>query len=138
VAVSAVSTAGALAIDMRSYQRFLLLLGAVFVPLLGVLVADWLLAGAHYAEGRIFRAPSVRVGPIVAWVAGFVTYEWLYQPADLGFWTRALSHLPTPSYAVGASVPGFVVAFLLTAAFGWLGSARAAARARREPLVRPD
>ena len=46
--------------------------------------------------------------------------------------------LPTPSYAIGASVPGFVVAFLLTSAFVWLGSARAAARARREPLVRPD
>jgi nucleobase:cation symporter-1, NCS1 family len=138
VAVSAVSTACALAIDMRSYQRFLLLLGAVFVPLLGVLVADWLLAGAHYTEARIFRAPPFRVGPVIAWVAGFVAYEWLYQPTNLGFWTRALSHLPTPSYAIGASVPGFVVAFLLTAVFGWLGSARAAARARREPLVRPD
>jgi NCS1 family nucleobase:cation symporter-1 len=138
VGTAALSTAGALAIDIRSYQRFLLLLGAVFVPLLGVLVADWLLAGAHYTEDRIFRSPAVRVGPIVAWIAGFVAYEWLYQPADLGFWTRTLHHLPTPSYAIGASVPGFVVAFLLASAFVWLGSARAAARARREPLVRPD
>src|SRR5919197_1039582 len=67
VATSAVSTAGALAIDMRSYQRFLLLLGAVFVPLLGVLVADWLLAGARYTPQRIFRGPTVRPGMIVAW-----------------------------------------------------------------------
>src|SRR6059058_1104775 len=80
VVVSGVSTAGALAIDMRSYQRFLLLLGAVFVPLLGVLVADWLLAGAHYTEQRIFGAPTVRVGSIAAWLTGFVVYEWLYQP----------------------------------------------------------
>jgi putative hydroxymethylpyrimidine transporter CytX len=138
VGVSAIATAGALAIDMRSYQRFLLLLGAVFVPLLGVLVADWLLAGARYTEERIFRGPSVRPAPIAAWIAGFVAYEWLYQPADLGFWTRLVHHLPTPQYAVGASVPGFVVAFVLTAVFTWLGSARAAARARREPLVRPD
>ncbi len=138
VVTAAVSTAGALAIDMRSYQRFLLLLGAVFVPLLGVLVADWLLAGAHYRKERIFGSAPFRPGPIVAWVAGFIAYEWLYQPTDLGFWTRLLDHLPTPSYAIGASIPGFVVAFLLTSAFVWLGSLRAAARGRREPLVRPD
>jgi purine-cytosine permease-like protein len=55
VCVSSLATVGALAIDMRSYQRFLLLLGAVFVPLLGVLVADWLLAGAQYTPATIFR-----------------------------------------------------------------------------------
>jgi nucleobase:cation symporter-1, NCS1 family len=132
-----IATAGALAIDMRSYQRFLLLLGAVFVPLLGVLVADWLLKGAHYTRADVFESPAVRLGPILAWLAGFGVYEWLAQPADLGFWSRWLDHLPTPSYQVGASVPSFVVAFLLTAAAVKLGSARAAARARREPLARP-
>src|SRR3989442_6004782 len=68
---SVVATAGALAIDMRGYQRFLLLLGAVFVPLLGVLVADWLLAGAPYTRHHIFEGPIFRPGNIVAWVAGF-------------------------------------------------------------------
>jgi nucleobase:cation symporter-1, NCS1 family len=131
---SVLATGGALAIDMRSYQRFLLLLGAVFVPLLGVLVADWTLRGAHYSRADVFDGPAVRPGPIVAWISGFVAYEWLSQPVDLGFWTRWLSHLPTPSYAVGASLPSFVVAFLLTAVAVRLGSARAAARARREPL----
>jgi putative hydroxymethylpyrimidine transporter CytX len=126
VLASGLATAGALAIDMRSYQRFLLLLGAVFVPLLGVLVADWLLAGAHYGSSHIFAAPVWRPGAIVAWVVGFLTYEWLYQPADLGFWTRWLSHLPTPSYQIGASVPSFAAAFLLTAAAVKLGSAGAA------------
>src|SRR2546423_503107 len=138
VGTAAVSTIGALAIDMRSYQRFLLLLGAVFVPLLGVLVADWLIAGAHYTEEKIFGSPAIRPGPIAAWVAGFIAYEWLYQPTDLGFWTRTVHHLPAPSYAIGASLPGFVVAFLLASAFIWLGSTRVAARTRREPLVRPD
>jgi putative hydroxymethylpyrimidine transporter CytX len=133
VGASVLATAGALAIDMRSYQRFLLLLGAVFVPLLGVLVADWLLRGAHYERADVFEAPAVRPGPILAWIAGFLVYEWLAQPADLGFWTSWLGNLPTPSYAIGASLPGFVVAFLLTAAAVRLGSARAAARARREP-----
>ena len=135
VGVAVLATAGALAIDMRSYQRFLLLLGAVFVPLLGVLVADWLLRGMHYTRDDVFAAPALRPGSIVAWLAGFFVYEWLYQPTDLGFWSRWLAELWTPHYEIGASVPSFVVAFLLTAAAGWLGSARAAARARREPLA---
>ena len=135
VGASVLATGGALAIDMRSYQRFLLLLGAVFVPLLGVLVADWLLAGMHYTRKHVFAGPAVRPGPIAAWVVGFLVYEWLYQPADLGFWSRWLGHLPTPAYRFGASVPSFVAAFLLTAAAVTLGSARAAARARREPLA---
>ncbi len=137
VCVSIAATAGALAIDMRSYQRFLLLLGAVFVPLLGVLVAHWLLAGAHYTPRDIFEGPVVRPGSIAAWAAGFFLYEWLYQPADLGFWTRLLHHLPTPSYQIGASLPSFVVAFLLTGVAAKLGSAYALARGRREPLARP-
>jgi putative hydroxymethylpyrimidine transporter CytX len=137
VGASVLATGGALLIDMRGYQRFLLLLGAVFVPLLGVLVADWLLAGAHYARAHIFDGPAVRPGSIAAWLAGFAVYEWLAQPAGLGFWTRWLGHLATPSYRVGASLPGFLTAFLLTALVVKLGSARAAARARREPLARP-
>ena len=36
---------GALLIDLRNYQPFLFLLGSFFVPLFGVLLADWLLAG---------------------------------------------------------------------------------------------
>jgi NCS1 family nucleobase:cation symporter-1 len=137
VGASVLATAGALAVDMRSYQRFLLLLGAVFVPLLGVLIADWLLAGAHYTREHVFNGPALRPGPIVAWLAGFVVYEWLYQPADLGFWSSWLSHLPTPSYQIGASVPSFAVAFSLTALSVSLGSARAPARPRREPRARP-
>lgn len=137
VGASVLATAGALAIDMRSYQRFLLLLGAVFVPLLGVLLADWLLAGAHYTREHVFAGPAIRPGAIAAWAAGFFVYEWLYQPVDLGFWSRWMAELPTPSYQVGASVPSFLTAFLLTAVAVKLGSARAAARARREPLARP-
>jgi nucleobase:cation symporter-1, NCS1 family len=134
VTASILATGLALAIDMRGYQRFLLLLGAVFVPLLGVLVADWLARGMRYTRADVFEGPALRPGPIVAWVVGFLVYEWLYQPTSLGFWSDWLGHLWTPTYKIGASIPSFVVAFLLTAGAGWLGSARAAARARREPL----
>src|SRR6266536_1927735 len=45
IAVSTiVATGGALLINLRSYQTFLFLLGSFFVPLLGVLIADWLVS----------------------------------------------------------------------------------------------
>src|SRR5437867_3357301 len=102
VGASLTATVGALAIDMRSYQRFLLLLGAVFVPLLGVLLADWILRGARYTAADIFEGPRFRPGLIVAWVAGFLLYEWLYQPTDLGFWSDWLRH---PLLFLGVSLP---------------------------------
>src|SRR5207244_12102792 len=58
--VAAGATVGAALIDLRSYANFLYLLGSVFVPLFGVLLADWLLAGAHYTREHIFEAPAVR------------------------------------------------------------------------------
>ena len=49
-------------IDLRNYQPFLFLLGSFFVPLFGVLLADWLLAGRHYArDGRLRRRRSCAV-----------------------------------------------------------------------------
>jgi NCS1 family nucleobase:cation symporter-1 len=116
-----ISTAAALTFDLTQYQRFLLLLGAFFVPLFGVLLADWLLAGMHYSEAEIFRGPPFRPGMILAWLAGFSVYEWLAQPAGLGFWTRLLAQLHPPHSQVGASLPSFAVALALGAAVAWAG-----------------
>src|SRR5918999_1215107 len=56
--VMATAVAGALVIDLVSYQSFLLLLGSVFVPLFAVLLADWLAAGARYTPADVFDAPA--------------------------------------------------------------------------------
>ena len=73
-------------IDLAPYQEFLLLLGAFFVPLFGVLLADWLVAGAHYRRSDFFAAPALRPGLIAAWLAGFALYQWL-QPVGPSWWT---------------------------------------------------
>ncbi len=53
--VAVVATGLALVLSFGgAFENFLLLLGSFFVPLLGVLVADWLLAGCRYTEERIF------------------------------------------------------------------------------------
>jgi purine-cytosine permease-like protein len=125
VAVAVLATAISLGVNLTQYQQFLLLLGAFFVPLFGVLLADWLVAGRHYSSDRIFRGPAWRPGMIASWLAGFLLYEWIAQTQGLGFWSRLLAHLHPPGSGIGASLPGFAASFTLA-----LGVA-VAAQARR-------
>jgi len=108
--VTAAAVAGALVVDFTSYQSFLLLLGSVFVPLFAVLLADWLAAGRHYTERDVFEAPAWRPGLVLAWVAGFALYQWLF-PTGPGWWVDAVGNLSPPDWSIGATVPSFLVSF---------------------------
>ena len=139
VAVSATATIGAIVINLRSYERFLFLLGSVFVPLFGVLLADWLLAGAHYRERDFFSGPAVRVEQLAAWVIGFVLYQWL-SPQGPSWWTDLVAHAHPGHASWTASLPSFAAAFVLATAAGLLLPREDVARARRgsrQPLARP-
>jgi nucleobase:cation symporter-1, NCS1 family len=135
VIVASVATAGAIAIDLGNYLTFLFLLGSVFVPLFGVLLADWLVRGAHYAARDIFEAPLVRWERLVAWIAGFALYQWL-SPVGPSWWTDAVGHLEPGHARLTASLPSFAAAFGLTLLAAWIDSARAGARRSRESLAR--
>jgi NCS1 family nucleobase:cation symporter-1 len=124
VLVTSVATLGALVLDFAGYQSFLLLLGSVFVPLFAVLLADWLVAGAHYTPEDVFSAPAWRPGLIGAWVAGFALYQWLF-PTGPGWWVDAVENLRPPDWGIGATVPSFLVAFGLAVVVALL--------TRREP-----
>ncbi|HZO96439.1 MAG TPA: cytosine permease [Gaiellaceae bacterium] len=114
-ATAAVATGGALVVDLRNYQPFLFLLGSFFVPLFGVLLADWLLSGRRYGRDDVFAAPAFRPELVVAWLAGFCLYQWLY-PDGPGWWTRLVEHAhPHALPWGGASLPSFAAAFALTA-----------------------
>jgi len=130
---AATATVGSLLIDLRNYQPFLYLLGSFFVPLFAVLLADWLLAGAHYGGDAVFRVPELRLEMIGAWLVGFALYQWL-SPQGPAWWTRIVSHFhPHASPWGGASLPSFAAAFGLallarlatrrTAAVDFAGSA---------------
>ena len=115
--VAVLATAGALTIELRQYETFLLLLGSAFVPLFGVLLADWLLAGRRYEPDDVFRSPRVRPAAIAAWVAGFALYHWLHEP-PLGpsWWTEIVERTNPPQLGVGATLPSFAVSFALAVA----------------------
>jgi nucleobase:cation symporter-1, NCS1 family len=139
VLVSATATVGAIVIDLRNYQTFLFLLGSVFVPLFGVLLADWLLAGGHYRERDVFQGPAVRLEQLGAWFVGFGLYQWL-SPQGPSWWTNLVDHLHPGHATWTASLPSFAAAFVLATAAGLLRpreNVTGAGRRSREPLARP-
>ena len=113
VGCSVVATIAALSLDLTQYSQFLYLLGAFFVPLFGVLLADWVRRGLHYEPRDVFEGPAVRPGMIVSWLAGFMLYEWLAQSSGLGFWTDFLAKLHPLHSQIGASLPSFGLSFAL-------------------------
>ena len=112
VLTTSVGALGALLLELSSFQSFLFLLGSCFVPLFAVLLADWLAAGRRYDADDVFSAAAVRGGPIVAWIAGFVAYQWL-SPTGPDWWVDQVNRLEPPAWGIGATLPSFAVSFLL-------------------------
>src|SRR6185437_2013722 len=119
LAVAAVATAGTFVVDLVHYQDFLYLLGSFFVPLFGVLLAQWL-AG----ERDPFGAPRIRPAQIVAWLAGFCLYQWL-APVGPDSWIHLVDHTHPGRGAIGGSLPSFGLSFVLSVALTLAGRARA-------------
>ena len=119
VASATIATVGALTIELRNYEAFLLLLGSFFVPLFGVLLADWLLAGMRYTRRDLFHGPAFRVELIGAWLVGFALYQWLH-PTGPSSWIDLVERTHAGELEIGATLPSFLAAFLIAAGFGAL------------------
>jgi putative hydroxymethylpyrimidine transporter CytX len=119
--VGAAATGLALTVDLTSYEPFLFLIGAVFVPLVGVfLVAYALLRRRGWDVSD--TAPS-RPLLLLPWAAGFVAYQLTLPTALTGpgagwtaWWTARQAQLGIdPANGWSASLVSLGVAALLTA-----------------------
>src|ERR687895_521174 len=134
VALGAVATLAAVLVDdLARYENFLFLLGALFVPLFGVLAADWyVLARRRYDVAAMYRRDGpykgVRWPAVLVWLLGFLVYNWI-NPGTVTAWVSLVEELfagllglPFPLSArlpwLGASVTAFLVAFLVMLAVG--------------------
>ena len=127
--VAMLATAGALAVNLTKYPQFLscsaLLRPALRRPARRLAPPR---APLH-ARGHL-RGPAFRPGMIAAWLVGFLVYEWIAQTAGLGFWTDFWHrHQPPDWLPFGASIPSFVVTFVLAFAVSVATRARVAAPA---------
>ncbi len=122
--VGGLAIAGALVIDLARYQSFLFLLGSFFVPLFGVLAADFLYGSRNPVQ--------IRWSGIAAWLAGVALYQWI-QPTGPAWWVDAVERVPGAGlFTGGASLPSFALAFVLFAALRY---AHAPTRRRRARLA---
>jgi nucleobase:cation symporter-1, NCS1 family len=138
IVISAVTTAGALFLNISDYENFLILLGSVFVPMSAVLIVDFfVLAKGHWDLSP--QAPT-RWLMLLPWAAGFVTYQ-LINPGYISWWVSAWTHLAqaigfTPQVWMSASICSFAVAAAATLVAGGLTSAaRRRARRTRQPVT---
>ncbi len=120
VLIGALTTVLALVMDMSQYQGFLTLLGSVFVPMCGVLVADYFLRGNAKRWNTSGQAPS-RWSMLIAWMLGLITYQ-LINPGAVGAWSTMWTNTAhwlgfTPQSWMSASVFSFVVAGVLAYLF---------------------
>ncbi len=138
---AAVFALGAAVLDPFDFGDAFLLLGAAFVPLLGVLLASMLVRNwwlKTTAKTRIDPDGRLRIitgsvsppvfGGTLAWALGFLLYNWA-APLEVPVWTAGMSlvfgdlmGLPFPAGIPGlsATVLGFVAAFLVTVAAAML------------------
>jgi putative hydroxymethylpyrimidine transporter CytX len=118
VAVGTIATVIAFQLSISRFFDFLLLLGAIFVPLFGAVIADHL-------------RPARPAATAIAWVSGFLVYEWL-SPATVhavfsveqSLTDAVGAPLPLGGGSWGASVPAFAVAFGLRIVVGLFGGER--------------
>lgn len=104
----------ALPLDFLEFETTLLLLASLFVPLFGVLMADFL-------QSRGGAQPAAAPSALAAWMLGFLLYHWI-SPTEVGWWHDAMSwlfadalHLPFPLTDevtwLGAAIPSFLAGF---------------------------
>ena len=107
IGFTALSTVLALMIPISQYETFILLIGAVFVPLFGVVLSDYyIVKRQQYEQDMMYGKNVLKIGfpAIVAWSFGVLMYYLL----------SSLSPIYIPQWSqIGATIPSFVGSFLL-------------------------
>jgi putative hydroxymethylpyrimidine transporter CytX len=126
VVLGALATVLTLALDVNDYYNFLVLLGSVFVPLLGVLAVDYFAVSRR--QWHLGEDAPARWAMLVPWLVGFAVYQ-LINPGYIGWWARWWGDLRwfTPREWMSASLFSFLAAAIVTVPVGLLQ--RRAARA---------
>jgi len=126
--IAAAGTAIAAVVTAGNYETFLFLLGSVFVPLFGVVLATWV-AGGLAPSGRDGpREPEFRLANVLVWIGGVGLYHWI-NPTGPSWWINwVTNHVPgAGAHAwLGSSLPSFAFAFGAGLLVEWVARQRVA------------
>ena len=111
----------AISLDLIAYETFLFLIGGVFVPVFGILLADYfVLRGRRYevdelyeSSGAYWYTGGLNPVAIVVWVAGFFLYAFAGAAAvAAGARGLRLVGADMGDAEVGGTIPASVFSFL--------------------------
>lgn len=113
IGFTALSIILATVVTIQDYETFLLLIGAIFVPLFGVVLTDYyIVRKQNYSQEMMYGRASIRWSAVAAWGAG----------ALLNFTMSSLSPIYVPQMpAIGATIPSLAAAsaiYLMLARLG--------------------
>jgi len=125
--ITALTTAGALWLNIADYENFLDLLGSVFVPMSAVLIVDYFVTSRGAWD--LSATARSRWSMLVPWAVGFVVYQ-LINPGYISWWASAWTAFGrdigfSPAGWMSASILSFCAAAIVTLL------ARGAARLQR-------
>ncbi len=109
IVYTVVSAILAMVVSIQQYQDFLLLIGAIFVPLFGVVLTDYyIIKRKKYTEHMLYDAQSSRLGfgapGLIAWAIGTLL-NYMLSPLSPIF----IPQLP----AIGSTIPSLATASLI-------------------------
>jgi NCS1 family nucleobase:cation symporter-1 len=118
--VGIIATVAAANLDLVEYETFLFLIGGVFVPVFGILLADYfVLRRREYIVDDLYRSSGAYwyiagLNPvaIVVWVAGFFVYAFAGQPPWLLEHLDFVSWVPDWATHFGGTIPAFLFSFV--------------------------
>jgi nucleobase:cation symporter-1, NCS1 family len=117
----------AVVLDITQFESFLFLTGSFFIPLFGLVTADYfLLRKRQYQVSEFYRVGGdywyrggLNVWGMFAWIAGVIVYH-VTNPATLGaFMPSWITTVPASLTSFGGSLPSFIAAFVIYAALGF-------------------
>jgi purine-cytosine permease-like protein len=108
VGLTALGTALAMVVTIQEYEAFLLLIGAIFVPLFGVVLTDYYVVKKKKYTEQMLYSKQNRLGigapAIVAWILGSL----------INYVLSPLSPIYMPQLpAIGATIPSLAAAALI-------------------------
>jgi nucleobase:cation symporter-1, NCS1 family len=120
IGFTALSTILAMTISIANYETFILLIGAVFVPLFGVVLSDYyIVKRRRYTESIMYgvagdsvsgsnKGAALKIGfpAIIAWSIGVLLYYLLSSLSPI--------YIPN-SPPIGATIPSFIASALIYA-----------------------
>ena len=108
IGFTAISTILAILVPISEYQTFILLIGAVFVPLFGVVLSDYYIVKhqKYDVKNTMYGKDALRIGSpaIISWAFGVLMYYLLSSLSPI--------YIPQLS-AAGATIPSLVGSSLL-------------------------